>query len=146
MRASPWARVPLTVSKPSPLSWPGCPEVSGASWGAGGQGTRGKGLWASQSEAPGRHVTPTLSQVGWFTGLAPQSCFNEKPRGPSAGSPEGTRLTVGEILIHQRIAPFIIQNVIAIFYVTLPLYFAQILHQTHFLTSKYLHLTGCIRR
>lgn len=91
MRASPWARVPLTVSKPSPLSWPGCPEVSGASWGAGGQGTRGKGLWASQSEAPGRHVTPTLSQVGWFTGLAPQSCFNEKPRGPSAGSPELAR-------------------------------------------------------
>lgn len=86
MRASPWARVPLTVSKPSPLSWPGCPEVSGASWGAGGQGTRGKGLWASQSEAPGRHVTPTLSQVGWFTGLAPQS-FRACRRVPGLCSP-----------------------------------------------------------
>lgn len=29
--------------------------------------------------------------MGWFTGLAPQSCFNEKPRGPSAGSLELAR-------------------------------------------------------
>lgn len=54
---------------------------------AGRDGARGKCLWAGQAEAPGGHVTPSLSQVGWLTGLAPQSCFNEKPRGLSARGP-----------------------------------------------------------
>lgn len=85
--ASPWARVLLTFLKPPPLSRPGRPELSGALWGTGGQGPGGQGLRAGQSEAPGRHVAPTLSQVRWFTGLTPQSCFNEKPRGPSAWEP-----------------------------------------------------------
>ena len=85
--ASPWARVLLTVLKPPPLSQPGYPELSRASWGTGRQGPRGQGLRAGQAEAPGRHVAPTLSQVRWFTGLTPQSCLNEKPRGPSAWEP-----------------------------------------------------------
>ena len=54
---------------------------------AGRDGARGRHLRASQPEAPGRHVPNALPMMGWFTGLAPQSCFNEKPRGRSAPGP-----------------------------------------------------------
>lgn len=77
----------LTIWEPPPRSWPGGPGVLGTLLVAGRDGARGKCLWAGQAEAPGGHVTPSLSQVGWLTGLAPQSCFNEKPRGLSARGP-----------------------------------------------------------
>lgn len=35
-------------------------------------------LWIAPMETPAGYFSPTLSEVRWFTSLAPQSCFNEE--------------------------------------------------------------------
>ena len=77
-------RCQLTILEPPPRSRPGGPVVFESSLVTDGDTARGQRLWAGQPEAPGGCFPLTLSQMGWLTGLAPQSCFNEKPKGLSA--------------------------------------------------------------
>lgn len=62
--------------------------VSEPSLVADGDTARGQRLWAGQPEAPCGCLPLPLPRMGRLTGLAPQSCFSEKPKGPSA--PWGT--------------------------------------------------------
>lgn len=82
------------ILEPPLRSWPGGPVVFEPLLVAGRDAAGREGLWAGQMEAPGGYFSPTLPGMGWLTGLAPQSCFNEKPRGLLApGSCASTVLT-----------------------------------------------------
>lgn len=84
MPVSTRGRHPLTILEPPPRSWPGGHAVLEPLLAAGRDTAGGKCLRAGRPQAPGGHVPPTWSQTDWITGIAPQSCFNERPRGPSA--------------------------------------------------------------
>lgn len=97
MPVSAGGRRPLTIWEPPPQSWPGGHAVFEPLLAAGRDTAGGECLRAGRPQAPGGHVPAIWSQTDWITGIAPQSCFNERPRGLSAPRVNKQRTTLSSL-------------------------------------------------